>query len=236
MLLGIWFIILVTSQATGFWISEVELNPSGADSGNEWVEIYSKDEVDLEFFILENNDGDVLDIKGIFQGYFIIELEGQWLDNTDEKVFLKLEDHIISETDILEDAANNDKAWSLCDDEWIFVEASKGKETDSDCEVEEEEEDRDDKKDERDEDDRNVGGDFSEDEDNHVEIEFGESVTQNFVELSENVEDKIVLNSPSGKIEKEIFVSGEGKVRAVLIWSFVFFLVVLIVLLALRKL
>jgi len=81
--------ILLLSFCSGLIISEVELNPLGTDSGNEWIELFSKSEIDLEEYKLINNDGDEFSLNQIggFSGYLIIELSKQWLDNEDESYF-----------------------------------------------------------------------------------------------------------------------------------------------------
>ncbi len=108
-------------------INEVELNPAGEDSGNEWVELYSDEEVDLNEWKLVNGDGKEFTLNQSFSGYLIINFEKQWLDNSDERVFLYEEGNLIDETNILDDSKNNNLAWSFCED-WVFVESTKGSE------------------------------------------------------------------------------------------------------------
>lgn len=118
--------ILFLPIVSALIISEVELNPSGSDSGNEWVEFYSSEEVDLSDYILKNGDGDEIELNGKFEGYFVFELEKQWLDNKDEIVYLYKGSELIDETDKIYDSKNNDYTLSYCDKEWKFVESSKG--------------------------------------------------------------------------------------------------------------
>ncbi|RZD30607.1 hypothetical protein CXT76_02120 [Candidatus Parvarchaeota archaeon] len=93
-------------------ITEVELNPPGSDSGNEWVELYSEEEVNLENYFLENNDQDIINLTGSFRGYYIINFEKQWLDNSDERIFLK-SGEITIDTSILKDSQDNGKTWNF---------------------------------------------------------------------------------------------------------------------------
>lgn len=115
-------------------INEVELNPEGSDSGYEWIELYSDEEIDLNGWKLVNNDGQEIDLDQSFQGYLLINLEGQWLDNSDEKVMLKNSSKIISETDVLDDSNNDGRTWNYCDEEWLFYDSTKNSE--NNCESE----------------------------------------------------------------------------------------------------
>ena len=38
-------------------ISEIELNPAGTDKGNEWIELFSDEKINLGEYKLVNNDG-----------------------------------------------------------------------------------------------------------------------------------------------------------------------------------
>ncbi len=101
-------------------INEVELNPTGKDAGFEWVELYSEESIDLGGYILYNGDGGSYNLSGTFSGYLTVIFPGAWLDNSNETVFLKSGVEIISETPHFNDAKNNDKAWSFCE-EWKFI-------------------------------------------------------------------------------------------------------------------
>lgn len=108
-------------------INEVELNPEGEDEGNEWVELYSEDIVDLEGYYLQNINGNNYYLSGQFSGYAIISFGSEWLQNSDEKVTLKKNEDIIDETPLLSDNADNPTTWSYCDGRgWLFVGGSPG--------------------------------------------------------------------------------------------------------------
>lgn len=112
-------------------INEVELNPAGNDSGNEWVEFFSESGVDLNGLYLENAQGNErYDLSGNFTGYFFVIFSSQWLDNTNEKVFLKDSfNNTIDQTIFLNDSDNNNMAWSFCDTNnsiWQFIPSTKG--------------------------------------------------------------------------------------------------------------
>jgi len=125
---GLFLILIVSCSAVK--ISEVELNPAGTDKGNEWVELYSEQQINLGDYKLINNDGKeiFLNSSGYFSGYYVYQFKNQWLDNSNEKVFLYKNDELIDQTDILKDDVNNDKTWSFCEDGWKFAESTKGKE------------------------------------------------------------------------------------------------------------
>jgi len=115
------FVVVINlSSVMAIRINEVELNPAGDDSGNEWVELYSEGEIDLQDWKLINGDDGVFYLDGSFKGFYIVEFPSQWLDNKDEKVILKdSENKTIDKTDLFADSSNNDKTWQFCET-WIF--------------------------------------------------------------------------------------------------------------------
>ena len=120
------FVVVINlSSVMAIRINEVELNPAGDDSGNEWVELYSEEEIDLQNWKLINGDSNIFDLNISFDGVYIVEFPSQWLDNKDEKVILKdSEDKTIDKTDVFADSSNNDKTWQFCET-WIFEVSSK---------------------------------------------------------------------------------------------------------------
>ena len=107
-------------------INEIELNPEGADSGNEWVELYSEEEINLTNWRLSNNDGGNITLDFIFYGHHIIELNTQWLDNSEEKIVLFNGSKIIHETPLFNDPYNDDKTWQFCGSNWSMEVNTKG--------------------------------------------------------------------------------------------------------------
>lgn len=118
-------IVLVSAEVR---VNEVELNPEGADSGNEWIELYSNSEVSLINWILKNKDNQSIILNKTFSGYLIIPLISQWLDNSDEKVFLYDQNELIDETIIFSDPNNDDKTWQYCNNAWNFTYMTKNSE------------------------------------------------------------------------------------------------------------
>ena len=139
--------ILCTLNAGFVSITEVELNPAGSDSGNEWVELYSKKEISLDKWKLVNQDDGEIILNFSFSDYYVFEFESQWLDNKDEKVCLiDAEGDEVDCTEVFADSVNNDKTWQLCDGDWFLIEESDGKK--NDCESISEREENEDREDE----------------------------------------------------------------------------------------
>ena len=127
-------------------ITEIESNPAGADSGKEWIKLYSDSKIDLSGWRLINCDGDNYELNDTIEDDFLVEFEGQWLDNSEECVKLYNIDELVDESDKFDDDANDDKTWILCDDGWEFsdngcakkesLEESEERETETDYAVE----------------------------------------------------------------------------------------------------
>jgi len=132
-------ILLLLPSISAIKINEVEPNPQGEDSGNEWIELYNKDEINIKEYKLVNNDGDETELRGSFSDYYIYTFNKQWLDNSDERIFLYKNNDLIDETDLFEDDKNNDLTWQLCDGDWEFMEPTKSKK--NNCEKEDDKED-----------------------------------------------------------------------------------------------
>ncbi len=223
-------ICLFLSFASGVRITEVELNPEGVDSGAEWVEIYSEEEIDLRGYRIINNDGDELNLSGGFSGYFVYELEKQWLDNTDEKIFLYMVGELVDETEIFDDSKDDNKTWQDCTS-WEFNESTKGKENfcgngkTEKKEVEETE----DKDDNEDLDEINKKDDV-----NNIEPKFEIKIENQKIEVNESTETIINLNPQSPKTEELIYESKNEKIKQYSIYGFSM-LLILIIILMMRK-
>lgn len=257
-------ITFLATSAFALEINEVELNPDGSDSGNEWLELYSEEEINLTGYYIENEDGGIFNLTETFSGYFVIEFESQWLDNSNVKIkLLDNKNNLIAETDILNDNRDDTRTWSLCDNDWIFINASKGEENnckeESNSEDNENEEDVEEEEDtsnenEDDPDDDRQSSDDESEEDDEIIPTFTASVekikeerTGNEINLNE---EKIILNVPKedklNKTEESVekkqeeneksIISNQEKLRLGVIYSFLFLTIVLIILLAWRKL
>jgi len=221
-------------------INEVELNPKGPDSGEEWIELYSDEEVNLSGWAI-NNDGQNISLNQSFQGCLVIEFEKQWLDNSDEKITLiNSEGNEICETDILEDSSNDDKTWCYCD-KWVFVDSSKEEENNCDVFGEDSEKES--------ENDFNESDNFDEE----VELnktnedfkeEFGEDFVNKTIENKSVVSESIKLgsqkidNQESENIKTHDYVIYESKIEKIKkysVFSFALLCIMLCILIAWRK-
>jgi len=128
LLLSLALILFLLSNISAIRINEVEMNPAGTDAGNEWVELYSENEIFLEGYKIVNNDGKEMNLSGNFSGYLIYGFEKQWLDNTNESVSLYNGSELIDKTDLFDDSRNDDNTYQFCSSGWRFVNSTKGSE------------------------------------------------------------------------------------------------------------
>ena len=131
-ILGLFIILLfsvlfINSVIAQIRINEIELNPSGADTGNEWIELYSDSLININGWRLVNHDNKTKTLTQTFQGYLVINFSEQWLDNENESINLYDSNwSLISFSPILKDIFDNSKSWSYCDSSWKLVDASPG--------------------------------------------------------------------------------------------------------------
>lgn len=118
--------ILLTSISSALSITEIELNPIDSDAGNEWLELHSEDKFNLEGYYLQNEDGDKYNLSGNLEGYFIVNFEKQWLDNSKTIIYLKKDSKTIFQTPEISDSKNDDLTLNLCNNSFILIESSKG--------------------------------------------------------------------------------------------------------------
>ena len=117
------FIIILTADSYALRLNEIEANPEGEDSGFEWLELYSDDSVSLEGYYLDHNSsGGPVNLSGSFSGYFIVTFPTQWLRNTNEVVYLKLNGNVVDTAGPFSDN-KKEKTYSFCNT-WIFVSAT----------------------------------------------------------------------------------------------------------------
>jgi hypothetical protein len=116
-------------------INELELNPAGTDTGNEWVELYNptSSSVSLLGWSLSTTHGDTVTVtlSGSIPpgGYLVVTYMKQWLDNEDEIVVLKSGGTIIDQTPQLDDTSNDGKSWQRYPNgatTWSFRSNTKG--------------------------------------------------------------------------------------------------------------
>lgn len=219
---------MVGSFVSAIRINEIESNPIGSDSGNEWIELYSEEEINLESYYLENADGDVHELSGNFSDYFIVHFNSQWIDNSDEKIYLKRSEEIIDETGMFDDNKNNGKTWNFCGNVWEFLDSSK--EALNVCQEDSSNDGNENSETGEDEED---SGDGEREESSQEE---NEVVDEKEEKIQSETTGKIILNSPKENSANKEFVSSEQKVRNGVVYGFLALCVFLIILLALRRL
>ena len=181
-------------------ITEFESNPFEGDSGNEWIELYSDGEFELDDYYLENADGDIYELEGTFSGYFVVQFESQWLDNVDERVYLKYEEDnaTIDSTPLFDDGDDDNNSWNKCNDEWIFIESSKGEENLCGNEDQNNNDDSNNDSDGNDsnDDDDSDGDDSNDDDSNLINNSENNQEIDTISTVQTNQREKIVLNAP----------------------------------------
>jgi hypothetical protein len=127
-------ILLITIQLTlaqipplqaQITINEIELNPEGKDASYEWIELFTTEPLDLTNYILKNNDNQTIKLNQSITDYLIITFNKQWLDNSDEKIYLINNNTILHETPILKDSQNNNKTLQNCNNQYLFKQQTK---------------------------------------------------------------------------------------------------------------
>ncbi len=229
--------MILIPEVSGLRINEFESNPNGTDTGAEWVELYSEESVNLEGYTLENGDGGVYNLSGIFTGYLTIIFPGAWLDNSNETVFIKQGATIVDQAGPFNDAKNNGKTWSFCD-EWKFVDGTRNSANNCDGSQQPAQNTQ-----------NNSGGSSNsglaylsnDDTDTENDSPSTSDAPVANTAPAQNVGNdivkpkKITLNALSSDDEKTI-VTKTYKTRMGVIYSFIGFCVLLVVLIALRKL
>jgi len=239
--------INLSTLSTALEITEIESNPAGADSGNEWIEVYSESEISLSDYILENGDGGTYQIQETFSGYFIIKLEKQWLDNKDELVILKKDSEELERTQLISDSKNNEKTWSKCNGEWSFEESTKGIANNCNSNTENNQDPQSSDTNQQNNNDSNDNnqdpGDNTNQNTNQQPSSNGITQTNNntivanqFQNLNLQDQEKLVLNAPSREKQTPPTFSKEAKTRMWILYSFSAICIVLIIALAWNKL
>lgn len=112
--------ISLTDNVSSLRVNELESNPEGEDSGFEWIELYSDEEVSLDGYILDHEGrGASINLTGTFSGFFVLTFQTQWLRNTNETVYLKNGEQIIQTIGPFSDN-KIEKTYNFCNDEWKF--------------------------------------------------------------------------------------------------------------------
>ena len=131
--------IVLISGVSAIRINEVEMNPIGGSSGNEWIELYNDKNTEVDISGWEVWEG-LSKPKKIFtipnetiiqkDDFYVIELDNaRTLNNAGDFVTLyDLNSNKIDETETLKDEKNNDKTNQYCNGVWEFLESTKNSE------------------------------------------------------------------------------------------------------------
>lgn len=117
--------VISSAFTAALQITEIELNPPGEDNGNEWIELYSPDRVNLDGYLLINGKGKLFNLSGSLEGYQrIVVPTGNWLVNNNASILLLHGSSILQRALFLSDSSNDERTWNLCENEWVFSEGS----------------------------------------------------------------------------------------------------------------
>jgi len=126
------------NQVLKVYINEYEANPSGSDTGNEWIELYNPNDVPvdvshLELWDQEPEPGSLVKIipeNSVIppHGYLVISWSSARLNNKGDGIVLKKADRVYDQTPNLADKQNNNYTWQRVpdgSDNWKFKTATK---------------------------------------------------------------------------------------------------------------
>lgn len=120
------FLILSLSYVSAVRINEVELNPDGGDSGNEWIELYSEQEINITDWIILSTNGRNMTFNASFSDYWIINTPYNLLTNDNNRLSLiNSTGDIIFGTANLSDSLDDNRTWQFCNNSWIFINGTK---------------------------------------------------------------------------------------------------------------
>ncbi|HLC74195.1 MAG TPA: lamin tail domain-containing protein [Candidatus Nanoarchaeia archaeon] len=99
-------------------INEVEVNPEGADDGNEWIEIFnpSNQTVNLSLWYLKDNANHTInvDVESLnANSYYVLTLQNALLNNQGDSLKLyNYRNELVDETPLLKDELDSEFSWS----------------------------------------------------------------------------------------------------------------------------
>lgn len=112
-------------------LNEIELNPPGTDSGNEWIELFSNETpLSLANWEIRSNNGRNMTLNVTFiDNYFTINTTTNLLTNDNNIIYLYDSfGTLVSQTPSLTDSLNNITTWQYCPifNNWTFTAATFG--------------------------------------------------------------------------------------------------------------
>lgn len=126
-------------------INEVEANPLGTDTGNEWVELYNPHEyaVDVGGWKITTTHGDTVTVYIPIgttlssHSCMVFSYTDQWIDNEDEQLILYDSEYMEKDrTPVIYDTSNDSRTWQRSPNghdsdsslDWVFRTNTKGSE------------------------------------------------------------------------------------------------------------
>ena len=136
----LFFISIVSADVK---INEFETNPTGADAGNEWVELYNNgtNDVNLDGWTVMDKTNQVVNLSGNIsaKSYYVFNWTNGTLNNTNQNLTLKNNIGLILDITInASDTDDDDNSWSRISDgfdtnsnsDWIFQTSTTGAKND----------------------------------------------------------------------------------------------------------
>src|SRR3989344_3120081 len=113
------------------YINEIEVNPPGTDTGNEWVEIFNDGaSVNLSGWYLQNKDGDNYTLNGIVITNFYVLDSLFGLTNTNQTIKLFNNNGLLKDSfGPFDDENNDERTWNRMPDglgDFVFQTETKG--------------------------------------------------------------------------------------------------------------
>src|SRR3989338_3585818 len=128
--LSIFIILFLTSLvSSAIFINEVELDPSGSDVGNQWIELYNTgNSVNITGWFIRDSLGNNYTISGKIYQFFV--LDNLTISNILQNISLFNSDEIIRDsTPILSDVSDDSNTYSRILDgsgSFVFQPSTKG--------------------------------------------------------------------------------------------------------------
>lgn len=190
-------------------INEIELNPAGEDRGNEWLELYSEQETNLDGWKIMNIKYKNISLNESFSGFKIIYTPYAFLSNEKQRFYLiNPASEIVQETPEISDNYNDNRSWQFCS-EWIFAEASRGEE--NNCKKEQEKQEENDK-----EINSTINSRIISKEDEEQEKEINEKSDEQVSSENDKIEEVI---SDEGNKEEVKIIKLEKDIKSNKIWK-----------------
>ncbi|PIZ82793.1 hypothetical protein COX97_02950 [Candidatus Pacearchaeota archaeon CG_4_10_14_0_2_um_filter_05_32_18] len=119
LLSALFIILLVTLASASVFINEIELNPEGTDSGNEWVEIFATSNTNISEWYLTDVDGNAIYLPNTSlseNSFYVIEGLDEFV-NSEENITLYNKLNVLQDEALgLSDSDNDNQTWQRVQD------------------------------------------------------------------------------------------------------------------------